>query len=136
MTVGISQELVKTIVETHVKAAITEALGGGEQLINKVVTAIINQKVDKDGKVSSYSSENKYNWLDIVLTKQIQDLVVAEIKEQLLSMSSPIKKCIIKNLKTNEGAQAVADGLLCALNGTFERRWASNITINLKKSED
>lgn len=127
----ISKEVVAPIVEAKIKEAILGALGGKESVIEKVVNEILNKKVSSNGTLSSYSSDNKYSWIDIVLTKTIQEQTEAAIKEHLATASIPIKEAIIKNLQSKKGAEMAAQALLSALNGTFQSSWTSSIKIDL-----
>ena len=72
INLGISPDLVKPIVEKQIKAAVTEMFGGADEIINKVVTAMIHQKVDSDGKVNNNSYYDKYDWFEVVFSKQIK----------------------------------------------------------------
>lgn len=128
----ISKEIVAPIVEAKIKEAILNALGGSDKLIENVVNTIVNKKVDATGKVSTYSSDNKYTWLDVVLTKTIQEQAELAIKEHLTTTAGPIKEAIIKQLMSKKGAELTAKALIDSLTGTFEKSWTSSIKIDLK----
>ncbi|MDE7345389.1 MAG: hypothetical protein K2N48_01450 [Muribaculaceae bacterium] len=131
INLGISPDLVKPIVEKQIKAAVTEMFGGADEIINKVVTAMIHQKVDINGKVNSSSYNNTYDWFELVFSKQIKEAVENELKEQMKSMSAAIRKSLIKKLRSEQGANLVADALLRGLEGTFEHSWSSEIDVKL-----
>ena len=87
----ISKEVVTPIVEAKVKEAVLAAMGGADEIVKNVLNGILTQKVGSDGRVSSYSTDNKYSWLDIVLTKQIKE-----------SAEQAIRECLAENAwKTN-----------------------------------
>lgn len=136
VSLTISKEIVNPIVETKVKEAILAALGGPDKIIEKVVNEVLNRKVDLNGNTSTYSSDNKYSWIDAVVTKQIKTLVEKEVTEIVGQQSSVIKDEIIKQLKTNKGANKVASALLDAFNGTFGKSWLSTISIDFKTGKD
>lgn len=127
----ISKEIVTPIVEAKIKEAILAAMGGKESLIEGVVNAIISKKVDKNGKVSSYSHDNKYTWLDIVVTEQIHKATEEAIKEVIANQSENIKEAIIKQLQSKKGASLAAQALIDSLNGTFSKSWLSTIKVDL-----
>ena len=129
INLGISPELVKPIVEKQIKAAVTEMLGGADKVIDKIVSSMIHQKVDKDGNVSRYG--NEYDWFEVVFSKQIKEAVEAELREQMKSMVAPIRKSLIKKLRSEQGASLVADALLRGLEGTFDKAWRSQIDVKL-----
>ena len=131
INLGISPDLVKPIVEKQIKAAVTEMFGGADEIINKIVTSMIHQKVDNDGKVNSNSYYNKYDWFEMVFSKQIKEAVENELKEQMKSMSAAIRKSLIKKLRSEQGANLVADALIRGLEGTFEHSWQSRIDVKI-----
>lgn len=138
VNLSISKEVVTPIVTAKIQEAVLTALGGKEDLINMVVDHIINQRVNSEGKVDSYSYNNKHSWLDIVVTKQIQTLAEQAIKEQLIEASTEIKESIVRHLKTKKGADLAARALLDGLNGAFSSAWRSKVEVKLvlMNSED
>ena len=131
INLGISPELVKPILEKQIKAAVTEMFGGTDEIVNKVVTAMIHQKVNSNGNVSNNSYENKYDWFELVFSNQIREAVQNEIKEQMKSMAAPIRKALIKKLRSEQGANLVADALIRGMEGTFDKAWTSRIDVKL-----
>ena len=71
VSLSISKELVNPIIQAKINEAIISALGGQDELIRKSVDAIMNTKVNDQGKVSSYSSDNKYTMLEIIAKNKI-----------------------------------------------------------------
>lgn len=131
VSLTISQDLVNPIVQAKIKEAVVEALGGTNILIEKVVDNIIKQKVDVNGKVNSYSSENKYGWMDFILTQQIEKVSKEAIIEVISSQSQNIKDELIRQLQTKKGSSLVASALLDSMNGTFTQNWRSTFKIDL-----
>jgi len=132
VSLTISKEIVTPIVEAKVKALVMESFGGAEVIIDKILNSIINQRVDINGKVSSYSSENKYSYIDAILTEQIRIASQEAIKEVMSNNASVIKESLIKQLQSKKGSELAAKALLNCLNGTFEKSWTSQIKIELQ----
>ena len=132
----ISKEIVNPIVEAKVKEAILAAMGGADQIVENAVKGILTQKVNSEGKVSNYSSDNKYSWIDIILTKQIKEYAEQAIKETLGKNSLVIKDELIKQLQSKKGSSIAAKALLDAMSGSFSKNWRSNINIELLQNED
>lgn len=128
----ISKDIVNPIVTAKVQEAIVAALGGEDKLISDLLDRIINQKVDKDGKVSGYSSSNKYTWLELMVNNQIKDAIREELKKQIASMSSKIRELVIKQLQTKRGSNTVARALLDGLNDTLNNSWKSKIEVTIE----
>ena len=132
VNLGINKELITPIVEKEIKAAIVAALGGADSVIEKVVTQIMYQKVNHEGKVSSYYGDNKYTFIEIVLTNQIKDAIAEELKRQIGEKAKPLKKAITKNLRNDKVADKLADALLSAFTQTVDSNWRSSINIEIK----
>jgi hypothetical protein len=112
VSLTISKEIVQPIVKAKIQEALIGALGGTEKLIETVTESIFNTKVNHEGKTSGYSSENKYNWLDIIVTNQIKVAVQEVVKEILETRQTEIKAAISKQLSIKKGIEAFAQALL------------------------
>lgn len=132
----ISKEIVTPIVEAKIKEAILAAMGGKESLIEGVVNGVLSKKVDSKGQISSYSSENKHTWLDVVVTQQIQKAVEEAVKEVIANQAGVIKEAVIKQLQSKKGASLAAQALVDSLNGSFKEKWYSSIKIDLMHSKN
>lgn len=132
VSLTISKDIVNPIVEAKVKEAVLSALGGADKLVDQLVSTIISQKVNEQGKVDSYSHNNKFSWLDVVLTKVIKEQAEEAIKEVLADNAKTIKQELIKQLQTKKGSSLAASALIDAMNGTFSNSWRSQISIDLK----
>lgn len=135
VSITVSQEIVAPILEAKIKAAIAHAMGGEEELLNKVLNTILFQKVTSDGKLSQYSSDNKYNWFDVIITKTIQEQVKEAVIEEVKLQSDVIKDFVKGQLKTAKGSSAVAEALVDAMNNSFANKWTSKFEINFKNKE-
>ena len=132
----VSKEIINPIVERHIREAVTNALGGSDEIIRKVVDQILTQKVNSEGKVTGYSGDNKYSWLDIVLTKKIEEAVKEELSKTISTVANKIKRALIEKLKTQKGSSAVADALLSGFQDTLKNSWRSSIKIELNRDKE
>lgn len=134
VSLTISKDIVNPIVEAKIKEAILAAMGGKEELVEKVVASVFSKKVNKDGRISSYSSDNKYTWLDIIVTNQIEAAVKEEVQKMVKENSVHIVKAVKKQLTTSSGQSMVAKAMLAGLEGTLQHAWASKIEIKFTDS--
>lgn len=130
VNLSIPQEVTQPIVAAKIQEAVLAALGGSEKIIAGVIHQICNTKVDSNGQVNRYDSDNKHTWLDYHVTSIIQQEVKKELIEQIKVNAEGIKNELIKQLQTKKGASKIAEALLSSLNGTFASGWRSNITVN------
>jgi hypothetical protein len=133
VSLTISKEIVTPIVQAKIQEAILAAMGGKEEILKKVVHEVLNKKVGYDGKESNYSSDNKYSWLDAVVTAQIKEAVQVELKNVISESTVEIRKALISQLKSNKGASKVADAILSGLAQTFTSEYRSSVIVQFGK---
>lgn len=136
MSLNLSADMIKPIVEKTIQANVLSALNGWESLVTNIVNAILTTKVDSSGCISKYSYENKYNWLEINLNKCVQELVEDEIKKQINESAEAIRDAVRKQIASKAGSNAVAKAVVGGLIGSFEKSWTSRINISFEKEED
>lgn len=132
----INPDLIKPIVEKQIKSAILAAMGGADNLVESVVNAIMTEKVNSHGAKSNYSSENKYNWFDVVVTNTVREAIQEEIKNAIRENANVFKDALVHQLTSKSGANAVAKALIDGLNKTFESSWSSKISISFVGNDD
>ena len=135
LSLTVSKELVVPILEAKIKAALTAAMGGEQEILNKILDSVIHQKVNSEGKIGHYPSDNKYDWFDIVITKTIQDEIKESIKEEVKLQGKVIKDAVRKYLKTASGSNAIARALVDGLEKSFENNWRNKFNIEFKLKE-
>jgi len=126
VNLSISQEIVKPIIETQIKAAIASALGKKEEIIKSAIDAILNFKVDYQGHRSQYSSDNKYDFIEIHIQKAIEKALTEAIQEWVNTNQKRIKKEFFEILKTRKGSQALIKAFIDGIAGSLDH----SININ------
>jgi hypothetical protein len=101
-TIEIPNDVILPIVEAKVAAAVTEALGGYDRLIEVAVSQILNQKVGDDGRPSTYS--NAVPWFRYVMRECVQKSARVAIEDYFKEHGELIKKAITTELNKKEFA--------------------------------
>lgn len=112
VSLTISKEIVQPIVTAKIQEAILSAMGGQDELIKKVVNQVFNQKVNEAGNISTYSSDNKYTWLEVVVTNTLKKATEEAMKEILATKKDVIKAEMIKQLSSKKGLESFAASLI------------------------
>lgn len=133
VSLTIGKDIVNPIVQAKINEAIISALGGGEAIIEKVVNEILNRKVDSKGNVSTYSSDNKFSWIDVAVTNQIKEAVIESMSEVMVSRKDEIRKAIVKQLSSQKGIMQFADALINESVKNFESKYSTSINIEFDK---
>ena len=106
----IPKEILEPFIKEAVSVSIIAALGDGTKLVTYAVEETLRKKVDSSGVVSKYSSDNKYNLIDILAQKEIRAVAIGVIKETVAQLRPRIEAGIIKAL--NENAESLGE-VLC-----------------------
>lgn len=136
MSLNLSADMIKPIVEKTIQANVLSALNGWEGVVADMVNAVLTTKVDSSGKISNYSGDNRYSWIEINLNKRIKELVEEEVKKQIDESAEAIREAVRKQITSKAGSNAVAKAVVDGLIGSFEKSWNSRIEISFAKNED
>lgn len=136
MSLNLSADMIKPIIEKTIQANVLSALNGWEGVVADMVNAVLTTKVDSSGKISNYSGDNRYSWIEINLNKRIKELVEEEVKKQIDESAEAIREAVRKQITSKAGSNAVAKAVVDGLIGSFEKSWNSRIEISFAKNED
>lgn len=136
MSLNLSADMIKPIIEKTIQANVLSALNGWEGVVTDMVNAVLTTKVDKNGNISDYSSENRYSWVEVNLNRRIKELVEDEVKKQIEKSADAIRDAVRKQITSRAGSNAIAKAVVDGLIGTFEKSWNSRINISFDKNGD
>ncbi len=134
INLSINKDLVAPIIELKVKDAIMQSLGGSEEIVKKIIDQVFKQRVDQSGKISSYSSDNKYDWFDIVITNKVKEIVQAQMLIILADQTVQIKEALENQIKTKKGASMIASALMSCLDGNFKHNFKLEFTAKAQET--
>ncbi|WP_342515516.1 hypothetical protein [Sutcliffiella sp. FSL R7-0096] len=130
----VDEKYIGEIVKNVVQASIVEALGVKDELVGSAVKTMLMTKVDKNGKVSTYSHDNKFNLIDFhvhnTVTEMCKELAVELIQEHRDS----IKKELKKQLSSERSIEAFTKTMINNTVSNLENEWRPSITVQFDKS--
>jgi hypothetical protein len=128
MQFPIPNSVLEPYIKTAVATAITASLGDGSKLVELAVQQALGVMVASDGAISRYSSDNKYQLVEVLAINKIRELTRETINEMAEQMRPKIKEQIEKQLRTKHSllAQALVDGLI----GSLKTTWSVKVDIN------
>ena len=132
----INEDVVKPILEKQIQAAILANIGNPEELIQKVVSTALSQKVDSGGRVSGYSGDNKYDYLDVLTTKSIQKAAEEALRDWLEENSQLVKKAVIKELNKPARRHSIAKAFADAVESSLQCSWRFSCDVSFIKRDD
>lgn len=136
MSLNLSADMIKPIIEKTIQANVLSALNGWEGVVTDMVNTVLTTKVNRSGNISEYSCENKYTWLEVNLNRRIKELVEDEVKKQIEKSADAIRDTVRKQITSKAGSNAIAKAVVDGLIGTFEKSWTSRIDISFSKDRE
>lgn len=128
----VSAEMVNAIAEKQITAAIVASLGNTEEFVNSIIISALHRKVDCNGNISSYSSDNKYDFLDIALKKAIATAADESIKEWVDKNKKDLKEKLKKLINLEKNKKQIIKSFLDAGLSNIDRwNFKCNTNINL-----
>lgn len=125
-------ELIEGAVRDKITAAITRELGDPGELIRKQVALALSQKVDSDGKLSKYSSDNRFSFLEANANNLLRDAAREALIEFFSENKNLIKEAVKKEILKSPGkmAKIFMDGITNGMTATYGS--SVNITFENK----
>lgn len=127
-TLNIPKDLIEPIIQAHIAAAVTTALGGREKVVSDAIYAALNMKVDDRGAPSTYSSGITFvQWL---MKDAIRKAAIEAMQIALEGQKEEMKKAIADELRKSRSV--VAKTLIEALaNQVTNGGLRYNLAINI-----
>ena len=132
--IKVSPDLIQGIVERKVQTAITEALSNEKCLVERVVTAALEMKVRQDGKVSRYSSDNKFTYLEALCNQLIRDAAKTAIKEWAEGRKQELKAEFLRQLQTKKTSKILVRACVDGIVNAVGNKWM--FSVNVRESGD
>lgn len=126
----VSNDVVRPIVEAQIRAAIVAEMSKNPQtLINALVTEALQFKVQADGSLSKYGSDNKYPWLSIHLGVVIREEAKRALEEMIMENRDKIKDAIKRELKKENNANQLAAAVISGMTENLQCKYTNSIQI-------
>lgn len=135
VTLNVSEEIIKEIVNKKIQAEIIEKTGSVKSFVEKMVELALRQKVNHRGNVSSSSYDNRYDFVEIVTANAIQEMAKKAFEEWLQVNKEKILIAVKKELNDSKRQKAIAKCYLDAIEKSLTCHWNMSCNINFKKDE-
>jgi len=137
VSLKVDEAMVSSILEKQIQAAIVQQLGNQDALIAQAVKVALSQKVNIDGKVdSSYSSYNKYDFLEVLAGKSIREAATSALHEWLEENSEKIRDAVFAELRTPSRQRSIAVAYADAIEQSLTCKWSMKCNIDFKRTEE
>lgn len=130
MKLEIEEKMIKPVIEAHIATAIIDQLGDPEEVIQTMVRLALNRKVDSEGKISNYSSDNRHTFIEIVAGKAIREAAKDAIMALVAEQKPLITRAVEDELRNSPEKTAAAIVSAFALNTQSNYHFKANFTIS------
>jgi len=113
-TFQIPKDVIEPIIQMHISAAVATALGDKSEILNAVISQVLNQKVDEQGKPCNYAHHN-VTYIQWLMQTAIRDAVKQAIVEEVVKHKESLRAALAKELGTpgkSRLAKALLDGMI------------------------
>ena len=132
----VDQDYIAEAVKQSVLMGIAESLNGKNEIVSQIVSMTLQTKVDKTGKISSYSSDNKYTLLEYYVREMIKEVTAEEMKNMVNEHREEIAKTIRaelqKKVNYNKFVDAFIDNVASAVNSS----WCPRIEVEFSQRKE
>lgn len=135
LDLNVDENFISNAVNNAVIAGVAEALSDKDGMINSFVSAVLNQKVDSDGRPSSYSRD-KTTLLEYEVRKILKNEVHESIKEVIEERKSEIKAAIKKAFEDEAGQDNLVASFLESITRSLTSNWSTHVSFEWKKQSD
>lgn len=129
----------KYIAETAkkiIEAGVLSALGNKEELVSQVITSILSTKVNKEGDVSSYDSENRYTLLDIYVKNAVIETAKEVIREIVDENRTQLKRMFKEQLSSESSLELFVKSFVDNTVSSLEDTWRSRIEFHIDRPSE
>jgi hypothetical protein len=136
VSLNLDSNIVRPIIEKKIQAAIIKELGGSDELVEKMVALSLSKKVNEDGNVGRYSSDNKFDFIEAICGKAIRDAANAAMKEWSVKNAEKVKNAVIKELAKPNRQRQMAKAFADTVENSIKCHWRMKCNISFAAEEE
>ena len=124
-------EAVKSIVMTGIAETLDK-----DKIVNGLVIAVLETKVDKEGRISSYSSDNRYTLLEVYVNNIIREIVKEEMKKLVEEKRTKMQEIIRRELNKRATLDKFVDAFISNNLDNLDSNWKTKISVEYEKDKE
>lgn len=136
LDLNIDQDYLANAVQQSVMMGIAESLNGKNEIVSQIVKMVLTQKVDKNGKISSYSSDNKYTLLEYYVMKMLKEVTAEEMQKMVDEHREEITQTIRKELSKKVNYNKFVDAFIENVSTAVSDSWCPKIEIKFEQAKN
>lgn len=124
-------EAVKNIVITGIAETLDK-----DKIVSGLVNTVLETKVDKEGRISSYSPDNKYTLLELYVNQMIKEVVKEEMQRLVEEKRPKMQEIIRKELNKKATIDKFVDAFLSNNLDNLDKSWRTKISVEYERDKD
>ena len=124
-------EAVKSILMTGIAESLDK-----EKIVNGLVKTVLETKVDEEGKISSYSRDNRYTLLEVYVNKIIREIVKEEMKKLVEEKRPKMQEIIRRELNKRATLDKFVDAFISNNLDNLDNNWKTKISVEYEKNKE
>lgn len=123
-------EAVKSIVMTGIAESLDK-----DKIVNGLVKTVLETKVDEEGKISSYSRDNRYTLLEVYVNNIIREIVKEEMKKLVEEKRPKMQEIIRRELNKRATLDKFVDAFISNNLDNLDSNWKTKISVEYEKDK-
>ena len=124
-------EAVKNIVMTGIAETLDK-----DKIVSGLVNTVLGTKVDENGRISSYSSDNKYTLLELYVNQMIREIIKEEMQKLVEEKRPKMQEIIRKELNKKATIDKFVDAFISNNLDNLDSCWKTKISVEYEKNKD
>lgn len=124
-------EAVKSIVMTGIAETLDK-----DKIVNGLVKAVLETKVDEEGRISSYSGDNRYTLLEVYVNNIIREIVKEEMKKLVEEKRPKMQEIIRRELNKRATLDKFVDAFISNNLDNLDSNWKTKISVEYEKDKE
>lgn len=136
LDLNIDKDFLSEAVRQTVIMGISEALNGKNEIVSQLVKSVLNTKVDKYGKISSYERDNVYPLIEFQVRELLKTEIAETVQEIINENRDDVRKLIRENFKKAKFQDSVVDAVLNSMVSELTNSYRTTIEVVMKKDDN
>lgn len=136
MSLEISQEYIDNLTRDLLEQSLIETLDAKNTIVQSIISEVLSVKVDESGRVSTYSRDNRYSFLEFLVRKMIKEEVLSVTEEVMKEKRAEIRTIIKKELSKKANIDKFYDAFFSTVMDNLSCSYRTYFDIKFEKGED
>lgn len=135
LNLDIDDDYLAEAIKNTVMTGIVEMLDK-DKIVSGLVNTVLETKVDKDGCISRYSSDNTHTLLEVYVNKMLRDIIKEEMKKLIEEKRPKMQEIIRRELNKKATINKFVDAFISSNLNNLDSDWKTKISVEYEKNKD